>query len=78
MDRENISLARAEARIASSSELKLLGWNVPPEELIHIPEHWLTHQEPEASLHYLLALLYITFTAVALTGNGLVIWIFSA
>jgi r-opsin len=78
MDRAmNLSMARAEARIAAS-EIRLLGWNVPPEELIHIPEHWLTHQEPEASLHYLLALLYITFTAFSIVGNGLVIWVFSA
>lgn len=78
MDRTNISFARAEARIAVGSEIRLLGWNVPPEELVHIPEHWLTFQEPEASLHYLLALLYITFTAFSLVGNGLVIWIFAA
>jgi r-opsin len=69
---------RAEARIAGSSEIRLLGWNVPPEELIHIPEHWLTYQEPEASLHYLLAILYVTFTVFSLVGNGLVIWVFMA
>nr|QWV42690.1 ultraviolet sensitive opsin [Scraptia sp. CRS 2021] len=54
-----------------------LGWNVPPEELIHIPQHWLSYQEPEASLHFLLGLLYIGFFFMATIGNGLVIWIFS-
>lgn len=72
----NLTL-RAEARVAPN-ELKLLGWNVDPEDIKHIPEHWLSFQEPEASLHYLLALLYIAFTVFALTGNGLVIWVFSA
>lgn len=55
----------------------MLGWNVPLTELEHIPEHWLKYPEPEASLHYLLGLLYIMFTFVSLIGNGLVIWVFS-
>lgn len=72
----NLSVFRPEARL--SSEVRLLGWNLPKEELIHIPEHWLSYPEPEASLNYLLGLLYIFFTFIALTGNGLVIWVFSA
>nr|APY20656.1 ultraviolet sensitive opsin [Priacma serrata] len=56
----------------------LLAWNVPPSELVHIPEHWLTYPEPEASIHYLLGLLYIVFFFVACIGNGLVIWVFSS
>lgn len=56
----------------------LLGWNVPPEDLRQIPDHWLTYPEPEASLHYLLGLVYIMFTVAALTGNGLVLWIFGS
>nr|QGA28423.1 ultraviolet-sensitive opsin [Bradysia odoriphaga] len=72
----NLSVFRPEAR--TSSEIRLLGWNVPPEELQTIPEHWLTHPEPDASLHYLLGMLYIAFTVVALIGNGLVIWVFTA
>lgn len=58
-------------------ETRLLGWNVPPEELSTIPEHWLTQNEPNASLHYLLGTLYVAFTIVALIGNGLVLWIFT-
>lgn len=42
--------------------MRLLGWNVAAEDLVQIPEHWLTYEEPEASMHYLLALLYIAFT----------------
>uniref|UniRef100_A0A1A9W4B3 G-protein coupled receptors family 1 profile domain-containing protein n=1 Tax=Glossina brevipalpis TaxID=37001 RepID=A0A1A9W4B3_9MUSC len=59
-------------------ENRLLGWNVPPEEIHHIPEHWLQYEEPPASLHYLLAMLYIFFTIMSLLGNGLVIWVFTA
>nr|QWV42716.1 ultraviolet sensitive opsin [Biphyllus sp. CRS 2021] len=55
----------------------LLAWNVPPEELIHIPEHWLLYKEPEASMHYLLGLIYVGFFFMSIIGNGLVIWIFS-
>lgn len=62
----------------TASEIRLLGWNVPPDELLTIPEHWLSYPEPDASLHYLLGMLYIAFTVVALIGNGLVIWVFSA
>lgn len=75
--RSNFSMAQAEARVAANPELRLLGWNVPPEDLKHIPEHWLSFQEPEASLHYLLGILYIAFMVFALTGNGLVIWVFT-
>ncbi|XP_012273472.1 opsin, ultraviolet-sensitive [Orussus abietinus] len=66
------------ARTMPGGPPRLLGWNVPPEELVHIPEHWLVYPEPNPSLHYLLALLYVLFTFVALLGNGLVIWIFCA
>ncbi|XP_061395147.1 opsin Rh3 [Musca vetustissima] len=61
-----------------SAERRLLGWDVPPHEIRHIPEHWLQFQEPPESMHYLLAMLYIFFTIMSLIGNGLVIWVFSA
>ncbi|KAJ8683223.1 hypothetical protein QAD02_019015 [Eretmocerus hayati] len=55
---------------------RMLGWNVPPEELQHIPEHWFKYPEPNPSLHILLAAFYTLFMFIALLGNGLVIWIF--
>ncbi|XP_068901576.1 opsin, ultraviolet-sensitive-like isoform X2 [Tenebrio molitor] len=55
-----------------------LGWNIPKEELDHIPPHWLIYPEPEASMHFLLGLIYIGFFLMATIGNGLVIWIFSS
>ncbi|TMW51483.1 hypothetical protein DOY81_003454 [Sarcophaga bullata] len=73
----NVStVLRPEPRL--SAEGRLLGWNVPPEEISHIPEHWLQFQEPPESMHFLLAMLYIFFTIMSLTGNGLVIWVFTA
>ncbi|XP_055840461.1 opsin Rh4 isoform X2 [Episyrphus balteatus] len=70
----NDSVPKAEAR---TSDVRYLGWNVPPEELQYIPEHWLTHPEPEYSMHYLLALLYSFLMVASVCGNGLVIFIFS-
>nr|QWV42652.1 ultraviolet sensitive opsin 2 [Byturus ochraceus] len=72
-------VASPQARLMnpSESEHHLLGWNVPPEELIHIPEHWLRYKEPEVSMHLLLGIIYIGFTFMSLSGNGLVLWIFS-
>lgn len=58
--------------------VRLLGWNVPPEELATIPEHWLSQPEPNVSIHYLLGTLYIAFTFVSLIGNGLVLWVFTS
>nr|QWV42726.1 ultraviolet sensitive opsin [Trox sp. CRS 2021] len=56
---------------------KMLGWNIPQSELVHIPEHWLTYPEPEASIHYLLAIVYIGFFLMSMIGNGLVLWGFT-
>nr|WCQ76399.1 ultraviolet sensitive opsin 2 [Notolioon sp. CRS 2022] len=67
-----------EARVMDITAPRLLAWNVPPSELVHIPEHWLKYAEPEASLHYLLGLLYIFFFLLSTVGNGLVMWIFSS
>lgn len=74
----NLSVLRPEARVSAavSGERKFLGWNVPPDELEFIPEHWLTQYEPEKSMHYMLSLFYIFFMFFSIIGNGLVIWIF--
>lgn len=46
------------------------------EDLAAVPEHWHTYPSPPASAHTALALLYCFFTAAALIGNGMVIFIF--
>lgn len=56
---------------------RMLGWNVKPEDLHQIPEHWFKYPEPDPLQNYMLGLLYVLFTFVSLFGNGLVIWIFS-
>ncbi|KAK9878778.1 hypothetical protein WA026_023798 [Henosepilachna vigintioctopunctata] len=64
--------------IRGDQELHRLGWNIPPEELIYIPEHWLSYLEPPASMHFLLGLIYIGLYLAGMIGNGLVLWIFSS
>nr|ALB48847.1 UV opsin [Photinus consanguineus] len=71
-----IAAAQINANVGETG-VRLLGWNVPPSELIHIPVHWLSYPEPEASIHYLLGLVYIFMLTMGIVGNGLVIWIFS-
>nr|ANN11834.1 ultraviolet wavelength sensitive opsin 1 [Chrysochroa saundersii tonkinensis]APY20579.1 ultraviolet sensitive opsin 1 [Chrysochroa saundersii tonkinensis] len=66
-----------QARVISE-ERRLLGWNVDNSDLVHIPEHWLKYPEPEASIHFLLGLLYILYFFMSTIGNGLVLWIFSS
>nr|CAH7757597.1 unnamed protein product [Callosobruchus chinensis] len=56
----------------------LIGWNVPPDELKYIQEHWLVYPEPDKSLHLLLGLVYIFFFIMSIVGNGIVIWIFTS
>ncbi|XP_072397619.1 opsin, ultraviolet-sensitive-like [Diabrotica undecimpunctata] len=53
-----------------------LGWNIPSEELIHIPEHWLAFPDVDKSLHFMLGIVYFFFFIAAMTGNGMVLWIF--
>ncbi|XP_023247937.1 opsin, ultraviolet-sensitive-like [Copidosoma floridanum] len=74
----NVVVAGTEARIQAGGPPRMLGWNVRPEELQHIPEHWLSYPEPNPALHYMLALLYVLFTFISLLGNGVVIWVFCA
>nr|AHN82368.1 UVopsin [Empoasca vitis] len=63
-------------RLGMPNGVQMLGWNVPTEELVHIPQHWLKYPAPEPIQHYVLGFLYIFFMFAALFGNGLVIWIF--
>nr|QIC54074.1 opsin UV [Dendrolimus punctatus] len=64
-------------RSNSLGEMEMLGAGLTGEDLAAVPEHWLSFPAPPASAHTALALLYIFFTAAALLGNGLVIFIFS-
>nr|AEG80169.1 ultraviolet-sensitive visual pigment [Dione juno] len=65
------------APLRSSDGVKMLVDGLDSEDLAVIPEHWLSYTAPPASAHTALALLYSFFTAAALIGNGLVIFIFA-
>ncbi|KAE8573768.1 opsin, ultraviolet-sensitive [Halyomorpha halys] len=73
----NFTFWAPQARVAAGGT-RMLGWNLSPEDLVHIPEHWLKYPEPKPVYNYALGVLYIVFMFVALLGNGLVIWIFSS
>nr|ANN11843.1 ultraviolet wavelength sensitive opsin 2 [Steraspis amplipennis]APY20666.1 ultraviolet sensitive opsin 2 [Steraspis amplipennis] len=73
----SVNVKLPEARVMDPGQ-RLLAWNVPASDLVHIPEHWLQYPEPEASLHFLLGLLYTGFFLMSTFGNGLVLWIFSS
>ncbi|KOB76365.1 Ultraviolet wavelength-sensitive opsin, partial [Operophtera brumata] len=64
-------------RSSGSGDAEMLGAGLSGEDLAAVPEHWLSYPAPPASAHTALALLYTFFTASALVGNGLVIYIFS-
>nr|APY20589.1 ultraviolet sensitive opsin [Conwentzia psociformis] len=74
----NLSVLQPSFYRSEDEKLRMLGWNVPQNELVHIPSHWLAYEEPPASVHFLLAIVYIGFTIAAWIGNGLVIWIFTS
>nr|BAO03859.1 UVopsin1 [Sogatella furcifera] len=57
---------------------RTLIWNVPLEELEHVPEHWFNHPAPEPIYNYILGLVYMFYMFFSFVGNGLVIWIFSS
>lgn len=61
----------------NNDETYLMGWNISPEDLIHIPDHWLSYPEVRALYHYIMAFSYTILFCVGTVGNGLVIWIFS-
>ncbi|XP_026808077.1 opsin, ultraviolet-sensitive-like [Rhopalosiphum maidis] len=77
----NRSVSRPLSQLGSSfmeneDELQLMGWNLTPEDLTHIPEHWLSYPEVRSLYHYILAFAYTILFSLGVIGNGLVLWIF--
>lgn len=66
-----------QARILDAGIPHNLGWNLGPEDIIHIQEHWLMYPEPDKSIHLLLSMVYFFYFIAGIIGNGLVLWIFS-
>lgn len=58
-------------------EVKMLGWNTPPEYLAYVSPHWRSFEAPNPAYHYMLALLYIILFICSIVGNGCVMWIFA-
>lgn len=58
-------------------EVKLLGWNLPADQLHMVHSHWQTYEAPAFYMHLLLALMYFILMVLNVIGNGIVVWIFS-
>jgi r-opsin len=56
---------------------KLLGWNLPPEDLGLLHPHWQQFEAPPFYYHLLLGLIYFCLMITSTVGNGIVVWIFS-
>ena len=57
--------------------VKLLGWNLPPEQMHLVHEHWKDFPAPPYFMHLLLAMIYFVLMNLSLIGNGIVVWIFT-
>ncbi|CAG9798104.1 unnamed protein product [Chironomus riparius] len=56
---------------------RLLGWNLPTEDIHLLIPHWQAFEAPPFYYHLLLALVYFVLMVISTVGNGIVIWIFS-
>jgi hypothetical protein len=56
---------------------KLLGWNLPAEDMHLLIPHWQSFEAPPFYYHLLLALIYFVLMVISTVGNGIVVWIFS-
>jgi hypothetical protein len=60
-----------------NQQVKLLGWNLPAEDLSLLHPHWQQFEAVPFYYHLLLALIYFFLMITSTLGNGIVIWIFS-
>jgi hypothetical protein len=65
------------AMALQSQERKLLGWNLPVEDIDLLHPHWQQFEAPPFYYHLLLAIIYFFLMITSTLGNGIVIWIFS-
>ncbi|CRK95672.1 CLUMA_CG009130, isoform A [Clunio marinus] len=56
---------------------KLLGWNLPQEDMSLLHSHWQAYEAPPFYYHLLLAVIYFFLMITSTVGNGIVVWIFS-
>nr|ADN96746.1 blue-sensitive visual pigment [Eueides vibilia] len=55
----------------------MLGWNIPEEHQDLVHEHWRNFPAVSKYAHLVLALIYTFLLLASISGNGIVIWIFS-
>nr|ADN96745.1 blue-sensitive visual pigment [Dryas iulia] len=55
----------------------MLGWNIPEEHQDLVHEHWRNFPAVSKYWHFGLALIYTGLMIASISGNGIVIWIFS-
>nr|BAM95291.1 B-sensitive opsin [Leptidea amurensis] len=55
----------------------MLGWNVPAEHQDMVHDHWRNFPDVSKYWHYCLALIYTMLCVLSISGNGIVVWIFS-
>nr|QPZ55120.1 BRh2 [Eumaeus atala] len=63
--------------VAKESDEHVLGWNYPEEYHFMVQEHWRSYPAISKYWHYGLAFIYTMLFLASITGNGIVIWIFS-
>ncbi|XP_065333559.1 opsin, ultraviolet-sensitive-like [Cloeon dipterum] len=73
----NLAFGPLALPVQSSEPARTLVWNVPADKLHEIPDHWFKYPAVDSLVHFILAIVYILFMIFALTGNGMVIWIFA-
>lgn len=69
---------RSGAVASGRYEVKMLGWNTPPEYMDYVNPYWKTFEAPNPFLHYMLGVFYTFFMFAALCGNGVVLWVFTS
>ncbi|CAH0729531.1 unnamed protein product, partial [Brenthis ino] len=55
----------------------MLGWNIPEEHQDFVHDHWRNYPAVSKYWHIGLALIYAILMIASISGNGIVIWIFS-
>lgn len=63
--------------LQSNDRPKLLGWNLPKEDIDLLHPHWQAFEAPPFYYHLLLAVIYFFLMITSTLGNGIVVWIFS-
>nr|ABD64153.1 blue-sensitive rhodopsin [Agriades glandon] len=75
---ENIGpTAYAFQMIEEETKENILGYNYPEEYQFMVQDHWRSYPAINKYWHYSLALIYTMLFIASITGNGIVIWIFS-